>query len=147
MLHTAQRFENFVERIPESTCHWWTGALYGKRSRGCFSYGGKLVGAHRVAYMLYVGIIPDGMQVLHTCDNGMCVNPAHLWLGTNQDNVNDAINKGRRKYRSKLLDSEVNSIRGRSKVESAQSLAKEYGVHITSVCNIISNKTWDRRES
>ena len=53
--------------------------------------------AHRVAYTAYKGEIPDGLHVLHTCDNPCCVNPEHLFLGTNADNIQDSMGKGRRK--------------------------------------------------
>jgi hypothetical protein len=56
---------------------------------------GKIDGAHRASYRLYLGEIPDGMFVMHSCDNPVCVNPSHLSLGTPMDNTRDMIRKGR----------------------------------------------------
>ena len=59
------------------------------------SDGGKMILAHRAAWMIHAGEIPDGLRVLHTCDNPPCINMEHLFIGTQRDNVHDMINKGR----------------------------------------------------
>ena len=97
----------FCERFisgADDECWIWTGARidgrkpfderYGVIRRDAADGGGR-VAAHRCAYEMWVGPIPDGMHVLHSCDTPPCVNPAHLWLGTHADNMADKARKGR----------------------------------------------------
>jgi hypothetical protein len=87
-----QRFLSYVvER--ESGCKEWTGGV--SEGYGTFSIERRTYRSHRVAYRYFVGPIPDGLMVLHKCDNPLCVNPAHLFAGTALDNVRDMIAKGR----------------------------------------------------
>jgi len=91
---TARFWRNFESRDDPNACWIWKGptvtAGYGK-----ISYFGKLIGAHRVSWLMSKGDIPKGMHVLHRCDNPPCVNPDHLFLGTNRDNIYDRNRKGR----------------------------------------------------
>lgn len=89
-----KRFWEKVDRRGPDECWPWIGAEHGR------GYGGilinyKSVPAHRVAHALCKGVVPPGMFVLHRCDNPKCVNPAHLFLGTHQDNMDDMVSKGR----------------------------------------------------
>jgi hypothetical protein len=92
-----ERFEAFVHQEPNRGCHLWGGSLttggYGQVGRGG-KHGGK-IDAHRAAWTLYRGEVPGGLHVLHSCDVRSCVNPDHLWLGTDQDNHADMARKGR----------------------------------------------------
>lgn len=100
--------------------------------------------AHRLAYELTRGPIPAGMCVCHACDNRGCVNPTHLWLGTQADNIKDMRVKGRgprlegeRHGRAKLTASNVRDIRARhAEGVSARQLAREYGVAATTITRI-----------
>lgn len=77
-----------------SGCWLWTGGLSGKRY-GSLGYYGKSERAHRASYKEFVGPIPEGLHVMHTCDNTICINPKHLVLGTHTENMQDKIKKGR----------------------------------------------------
>lgn len=86
-----------IVRVPFSGCWIFTGAVNGF-GYGIVGTGGKSEPTdrtHRVTYKHFVGDIPAGMFVCHACDVPSCCNPDHLFLGTNQDNVNDMVRKGR----------------------------------------------------
>ncbi|HFD86883.1 MAG TPA: hypothetical protein ENJ35_04310 [Gammaproteobacteria bacterium] len=109
---------------------------------------GKNVRAHRAAYMLFVGRIPEGKHVLHRCDNPSCVNPNHLFLGSHLDNMKDKTKKGRavslkgiKNPRAKLSEADVREIRAR-KGTSQVDMAKEFGVSQAKICSVINFTSW-----
>lgn len=76
----------------------WEWQLFIRRNGyGQMKYEGKTVDAHRVSYRCFHGEIPEGMDVLHSCDNRRCANPDHLRLGTHKENMEDMVAKGRQK--------------------------------------------------
>ena len=144
------RVWNCVEKT-EGCWLWtgWTNRHSGHASRK-FWINGKPVWwlVHRLVYALEIGPIPDGMCVCHTCDVPHCVNPKHLWLGTQDDNVADRQAKGRavhgeRHPISKLSDKQARSIRERrTRGETIKALATEFGISTTVVTDIHQGKTW-----
>ena len=111
--------------------------------------------SNRVAWRLTYGEIPDGQQVLHSCDNPPCCNPAHFFLGTNADNVADKVAKGRssfpqpkkrgeRHHGAKLTQAQVDSIRAESTGVRGEgkAFAERYGVSRSTICEILKGKLW-----
>lgn len=161
----ADRFHEKYKVNDETGCWEWTGALthgYGVINSGG---AGKAIRAHRVAYELFVGPIPNGdgyhgTCVLHRCDNPRCVNPEHLFLGTNADNVADMDAKGRRVSvprtgplldksgmrrgerhpMAKLTTEQVSAIRTSSM--AGTELAAQYGISKSTVSQIRLGKKW-----
>jgi len=92
----AGRFWAKVQMIPFHPCWEWAGSQgngYGQIGAGGGEAGS--IGAHRASWLIHHGPIPDGVFVLHRCDNKTCVNPDHLFLGTPGDNMRDKVAKGR----------------------------------------------------
>ena len=123
---------------PEVCCEWtaskWPSG-YGQFAWAS-QYGREAPkGAHRCAWEMTFGAIPKGQSVLHSCDNPGCVNPSHLFLGTHDDNMADAVAKGRyrraRPRRRKLTTEQVLNIRQRVAIGqrgTANAVAREFGV-------------------
>ena len=87
------RLFNHSEHNWATNCRMWNGAI--RDGYGMVWHKGRLVSAHRLSWEIYCGEIPRGMQVLHRCDNRKCINPVHLFLGSQKNNIQDAISKGR----------------------------------------------------
>lgn len=152
MKKTKEKFEEKIKKT--SKCWEWQACLSvkGYGQFGIYRDGKwKVVAAHRVSYELYVGSIPDGMQVLHHCDNPSCVKPDHLFLGTNDENVADRVAKGRnavmvgdKNPRAVLNENDVINIRQMLKynVKSQKKIAEEYNVSCSTISHINTRRLW-----
>ena len=147
-----ERFESKFTPEPMSGCWLWTGA-YRKDGYGAFYVNGKIRSkASRVSFEIYNGIIPAGMSVLHTCDMPSCVNPHHLFLGTQKDNMADMFRKGRDNKgnrsgeinpMSKLDESDVLFIRLiRMYGVPINEIAIEFNIKKSTVSSIINRQSW-----
>ncbi len=137
----AARFWRYVQRT--RTCWEWTGALNGRGyGQIADTASGKPMKAHRVAWEIHFGRIPDGLYVCHHCDNRRCVRPDHLFLGTHAENMADAAAKGRSARGIFTLD-EVRSIRAlASSGETIASIAHRQGVNYSTIRRIVRGLTY-----
>lgn len=135
-----QRFLEKVKQM-ESGCHEWQ-AGQARGGYGKFTVWPKTTTAHRVAYELFVAPIPNGKCVLHRCDNRLCVNPAHLFIGDTVDNIRDMDQKQRRGTKSRLTYADVEQIKQMlADRYSQQFIAEKFNVNQTVISRIKLGKS------
>lgn len=144
-----ERFEAKFIPEPNTGCWLWSGGTVVTGARGnqrpqVYLNGVREYG-HRASYKLYRGPIPRGRYVCHTCDNQMCVNPDHLFLGDHGDNMADMVQKGRsargaKNRAAKLTEDQVRAIVDDRRVQRV--IAMDYGITQAAVSMIQNGKTW-----
>jgi len=151
-LPESVRFLRRVDKTPSSGCWLWTASrIGGNKWHGQWRNGeGQHELSHRAAWRMFVGEIPEGMFVLHRCDDPICVNPAHLFLGTQTDNLNDMWAKKRARPKqslgekhgmSKLTSEMVREIRDSK--ETGVALSRKFGVTPTTICDVRKRRIWN----
>ena len=142
--------KRFLSKIKKTNNCWlWIGSK--SHGYGYFYLNYKKIRAHRLSWEIHRGKIPNILCVLHTCDNRLCVNPKHLWLGTKSDNNKDRTSKGRSAFggengRSKLTEKQIKIIRriykkGRTSTNTFR-LSEKFGVTNSVISDIINYKIW-----
>lgn len=128
------------------TCWIWLGATH-EKGYGQFWFQKKVRPAHVIAFLLSGKVLSPGEYVCHTCDNPSCINPDHLFAGSQYDNMQDMKSKdrsarlaGEKNGRSKLTESQVQEIRIR--IDSHSDLAREFGVSHTTIMKIRKRALW-----
>lgn len=137
--------------LDPDACWNWMGPI-NTNGYGQFTDKNRKRLAHRASHELFLGPIPDGMNVCHSCDNRRCINPHHLWAGSQSANLKDAAAKGRifrpnttgeRNGNRKLSADDVRAIRSMFRGgQRRYRIAERFGVSPTTVGEIISGKIW-----
>jgi hypothetical protein len=147
----AEAFAFYMDTpIPEEDCWDWKGPRFDTGMKyGNVKVDGKTWTAHRASYAIHTGEIPEGLKVRHTCDRPVCVNPNHLLLGTDQDNSNDAVERGRRPVgeankQSSLTNADVLEIRRLHATGGWMytELGEKYSVAANTIKAIVLRRTW-----
>lgn len=143
------RFWSYVDTSAGSDGCWpWKNTKTIHFGHGKFGWRKRTLQAHRVAYELVFGAIPDGMCVCHRCDNPACVNPAHLFAATHRENMADRDRKSRQAKGenaglARLGPNQVTEIRRRrANGETQQSIADDFGITQANVSMIVLRRTW-----
>ncbi|RON52897.1 hypothetical protein BK666_02000 [Pseudomonas frederiksbergensis] len=142
-----------AKSVPDGECLIWTGSTLGKHKYGGLKVGRTMLYAHRLSYELSKGPIPEEMLVMHTCDRPACVNPDHLVLGTQKDNMDDMYAKGRNtptqgeiNGKAKLTSEQVEAIRMRfvpyCRINGGGAIGREFGVTAQAISSIIRGESW-----
>ena len=144
-----ERLENRSIPEPNSGCLLWFGSNGGSATsqHGIINYKGRHWKVHRLAWIATHGPIPEGMEVCHKCDVPACINPAHLFLGSHDENMADMVAKGRSNAprgaesgNAKLTESAVLAIRADRRAQKL--IAEDYGVSKSLIWAIKSRQAW-----
>lgn len=150
-LHVLQeRFDRYHIPEPNTGCWLWLGAT-NNHGYGNVGVNYRTVPAHRASWLVHNGEIPKGLHVCHRCDNPPCVNPGHLFLGTNEDNMRDMAQKGRSSHGErnggggKLTAAQVEEIRRLfAEGRTGRDIAPAFGIDESTALRVGAGRIWGR---
>ena len=144
------RFWSRVQKGEPGECWNWIGGRFQRYGR-FFVYPKDRL-AHVVSFCLHSGPVPEGKEICHTCDNGFCVNPNHLFAGTHKENMEDCAKKGRnhvarglQNHNSKMTPEQVAEMRSLYETGKMGTprLGKMFGISQAAAYNIVTRKVWN----
>lgn len=139
--------EKFLSLLRDTKeCIEWPLSKIGDTGYGKVKYQGRTWRAHRLSYVLTNGDIPEKFFVCHTCDNKLCINPTHLYVGSPSDNISDSMRRGGRNDSKKLSrDVVVDIIKSHFiKKETGASIARKYNVSSNTIYHILRGSSYQR---
>jgi len=144
------RFWSKVDVLGADDCWPWRASVRNKKEGyGAFWFDGRHHPAPRISLYLTTGVMPNKeMQTCHYCDNPSCCNPSHLFIGSNKENTQDKVEKGRHCFGekngfSKLTEGDVLKIRSLRPYHALDKLGKMFGVHLGTIHGICERKSWN----
>lgn len=145
-----ERFMALVKKDETTGCWVWQGKKRWRTKYGTFYNGEKQVSAHRWSYATFKGPIPEGKDICHTCDNPACVNPEHLWAGTERENMHDMMAKGRSVFGRggmprKLKETDIPKIfKLKAEGWTQRAIAKKFGVAQPIISGVLKGTRWSQ---
>lgn len=147
-IHTMNLKDRILDTIKiDGDCWIWQGSISKGNGRPRIKYKCKTITAYRASYIAFKGDIPSGIFVCHHCDNPLCVNPEHLFLGTAVDNMSDCKNKGRNVFGEAVNTSKLtidNVLNIRKKEKTAKIYAEMYSVALSTIYRIWNDSNWSQ---
>lgn len=141
------RFHESYIPVTETGCWIWERGVFAKDGYGFTRHNGKQLAAHRYSWFMHYGEIEGNLFVCHKCDERLCVNPDHLFLGTAQQNADDMLRKGRlvgrkgaAQWNAKLTDDQVRAIRADTRIQRL--VAEDYGISVNTIGKIQRRQRW-----
>ena len=154
-MYSTEDKKRFFSKVDKTdTCWIWKASIRGNSGYGAFKINGKVKSAHRVSWEIYNNkSVPEGLLVCHKCNNRLCVNPEHLYVGTYVDNMRDAIRNGVRDHYKYVYGEKVGTaklsednileiVRLHEEGLSQKEIAKKFKVDRSAIGNVLRGKTW-----